>query len=220
MEDSSSPEPTQSTSLRKRKSRKNEEEEEELMKSPSKRVRTLLQKAIKTTTTVAGGSKAYRGYVEEASNIASDHGRMVIRTAMLCFKSSKSRPSKSILEAYIKGSNLVRKASKDMAPEEIALRLNALKHELSMRSIRSKKLNKSCKICKKSFKEDERLISCSRCDERRHENCIPPEERPKQGFISWHCEKCKLWSLPNKVKLKSSAKTFTDRNTLVVAEFL
>ena len=140
MEDSSSPEPTQSTSLRKRKSRKNEEEEEELMKSPSKCVRTLLQKAIKTTTTVAGGSKAYRGYVEEASNIASDHGRMVIRTAMLCFKSSKSRPSKSILEAYIKGSNLVRKASKDMAPEEIALRLNALKHELSMRSIRSKKL--------------------------------------------------------------------------------
>ena len=101
--DSSSPEPPQS--LRKRKSRKNEEEEEEeVMKSPSKRVRTLLQKAIKTTTTVAGGSKAYRGYVEEASNIASDHGRMVIRTAMLCFKSSKSRPSKSILEAYIKGS--------------------------------------------------------------------------------------------------------------------
>ena len=218
--DSSSPEPPQS--LRKRKSRKNEEEEEEeeVMKSPSKRVRTLLQKAIKTTTTVAGGSKAYRGYVEEASNIASDHGRMVIRTAMLCFKSSKSRPSKSILEAYIKGSNLVRRASKDMAPEEIALRRSALNMQLSMRSIRSKKLNKSCKICKKSFKEDERLISCSRCDERRHENCIPPKERPKQGFVSWHCGKGKFWSLPDKVKLKSSAKTFTDRNTLVVAEFL
>ena len=52
--DSSSPEPPQS--LRKRKSRKNEEEEEEeeVMKSPSKRVRTLLQKAIKTTTTCGG----------------------------------------------------------------------------------------------------------------------------------------------------------------------
>ena len=188
------------------------------MKSPTKRVRTLLRKAIKTTTNAAGGSKAYRKYIEEAANVASDHGRMVIRTAMLCFKASRSRPSKSILEAYIKGSNLVRRAAQDMAPEEVALRRSALNMQLSMRSIQfKKKVRTLCKICKKSF-DDEPVVSCSRCDQRRHENCIPLKERPKQGFISWHCETCKLWSLPSDVSLQYSANTFSDRNTLVLAE--
>jgi hypothetical protein len=202
------------------KKRKHESDEEDMEKSPTKRVSTLLRKAIRTTTTAAGGSKTYKSLIEEASKLASEHGRAVIRRAMLCYKSSRSRPSKSILEAYIKGSSLVRRVSHDMTQEEIDVRRSALKMQLSIRSVRTK-VNSSCKICKKSFSDDKKVIvSCSRCDAQRHENCIPKKERAIPGFMSWHCEKCTIWKLPDTISATklSNIDRNIDRNTFVTVE--